>query len=177
MAHFPQPYNWLLVLILFVTLLGSATALRAMSPDASAQAPTSDSDPSVLPDRDFTTMDGQKISLYQFKGKTVLVHYWGTWCPPCIKELPNLLSVVKNNDRVVVLAVTVDRNLLAVKDFLSRVNANPPPKNVYFIMDPESSIMIGNRPVNRFPTTYVISPNMYLADRINGGLDWNGYSF
>ena len=40
----------------------------------------------------FTTIEGKKISMADLKGKVVLVNFWATDCPGCIKEMPNLIK-------------------------------------------------------------------------------------
>ncbi len=40
----------------------------------------------------FDTPDGQSLAMSTFRGKPLLVNFWGTWCPPCIEELPLLDS-------------------------------------------------------------------------------------
>lgn len=46
---------------------------------------------------DFTLADpdGKKVALADFKGKVVLVDFWGTWCNPCRKSLPHLIGLYK----------------------------------------------------------------------------------
>ena len=45
--------------------------------------------------RDFQAelLDGSELSLSSLKGQVVLVDFWATWCPPCLKEMPNLVSL------------------------------------------------------------------------------------
>jgi peroxiredoxin len=45
---------------------------------------------SELPDFQFTDFKGKKRQLSEFKGKYVLIDFWGLWCPACRKELPYL---------------------------------------------------------------------------------------
>ena len=46
-----------------------------------------------LLDFDFVALNGEKKKLSDFKGKVILLDFWGTWCGPCIAEIPNLLKV------------------------------------------------------------------------------------
>ena len=63
---------------------------------------------------DFTlkTVDGEKISLSDFKGKVVILDFWATWCPPCVKEIPHFNELAKEykDEGLVVFGVSVDKN-------------------------------------------------------------------
>jgi peroxiredoxin len=47
-----------------------------------------------VPDFEFTTTDGDKFNISDLKGNVVLINFFATWCPPCIKEFPKLQSEV-----------------------------------------------------------------------------------
>lgn len=55
-----------------------------------------------FPDLAFTDTDGQPLSLSRLRGKVVVVHFWGSWCPPCLAELPEMArlyqAVAGNSD-------------------------------------------------------------------------------
>ena len=67
-----------------------------------------------LPDLAFDGPDGQPTTLAAFKGKTVLVNLWATWCAPCLKEMPALdaLQGTLGGPDFAVIAINIDtRNL------------------------------------------------------------------
>lgn len=58
----------------------------------------------------FTDADGKQMTLGDFKGKTLLVNLWATWCAPCREEMPALdkLQEIKGGDDFAVVAVNID---------------------------------------------------------------------
>lgn len=44
------------------------------------------------------------------KGKTVMINFWATWCPPCRKEIPDIVEVVREYKDVVVIGVALERS-------------------------------------------------------------------
>ena len=44
--------------------------------------------------KDFTVQDSDRtVSLNQFRGQIVVLNFWATWCPPCVEELPSLMTM------------------------------------------------------------------------------------
>jgi thiol-disulfide isomerase/thioredoxin len=66
--------------------------------------------PKPLPELAFDTADGTKVSLADFKGRTVLLNLWATWCLPCRQEMPALdrLQGMFGTKDFAVVAVNVD---------------------------------------------------------------------
>ena len=75
--------------------------------------------------KNLTTIEGEEISSSELDGKFKIVHLWGTWCEPCIKEIP-ILNDLKNsfNDRkdIVFLAVAFSKldSKEKIKKFLQK---------------------------------------------------------
>lgn len=45
------------------------------------------------PDIVWKTVEGQPSSLKEYRGKVLLINFWGTWCPPCRRELPDIVAI------------------------------------------------------------------------------------
>lgn len=45
------------------------------------------------PDAEFETLDGGSKRLADYRGQIVLLNFWGTWCPPCVHEIPELVQL------------------------------------------------------------------------------------
>ena len=69
----------------------------------------------------FETPDGKPVQLSAFKGRPLLVNFWATWCPPCVKELPMLseFAAKQGGQGIQVIGLAVDKPE-AVLRFLQR---------------------------------------------------------
>ncbi len=64
---------------------------------------------SKAPNFTLHSLDGDEVSLSDYKGKKILVNFWATWCPPCKKEMPAIQQFSKEaNEDLVVIAVNID---------------------------------------------------------------------
>lgn len=63
---------------------------------------------SMAPDFELTTLEGKKVKLSDFRGKTVIIDFWATWCGPCIMAFPGMKKATekyKDDPNVVFLFV------------------------------------------------------------------------
>ncbi|HMO49068.1 MAG TPA: TlpA disulfide reductase family protein [Rubrivivax sp.] len=64
--------------------------------------------------------EGGELVLADFRGQPLLVNFWATWCPPCIKELPEIDRFARSHaSRLKVVGLALD-NLAPVQEFLKR---------------------------------------------------------
>ena len=132
----------------FVTFGTSGTKLGASSGDGPKIG-------SAAPD--FTLLDprGAVVRLSDFRGKTVVMNFWATWCKPCRKEFP-LLVRLYNRDAprgLVVFGVDLQESPDIVGQFLSEFNATYP-----VAIDSKGDVGGAYRLLG-LPTTYFIDPD------------------
>ena len=114
-------------------------------------------------------VQGEAVSLSQYRGKVVILNFWATWCPPCREEMPSmerLYQKYKGQD-LVMLAVNVDDNSKqAVSKFLKRT-----PYSFPILLDRDSKVQ-NVYGVFRFPESFIIDRNGVVVTKIVGGRDW-----
>ena len=101
-----------------------------------------------------TDTNGKTHSLSGYKGKWVLVNYWATWCPPCLDEIPDLISLHENKkNNLVVIGIALDyKTPKQVTDFTEGLLVTYP----IVLGGPKIVSQIG--PVQGLPTTYLFDP-------------------
>lgn len=120
--------------------------------------------------RDFSVQDAdRKVTLNQFRGQVLVLNFWATWCPPCLEELPSLMSMQERTRAkgVVVLGISIDVDDNAYHRFLQQRNVN-----FLTVRDPDQKVasMYGT---SGWPETYVIDRQGKLRRKFVGPVDWN----
>lgn len=120
--------------------------------------------PRPAPFLEWATLDGSTGRIADARGTVVLLHFWATWCPPCVAELPGLLELGREGT-VRVIAVSLDDDWSAVREFFA---GDVPPE----VVRASSSAAAKAYGVSVLPETYVIGADGMLRLRIAGERDW-----
>lgn len=129
------------------------------------------------PDVTLLGLNGESIPLSDFKGKTVFLNIWATWCTPCVVEIPQLLELAERED-IVMIALSVDKDAKSIESFLKKLPQDSQERlqadNVIIAHDTDLSVSMKTFGSKFYPETYVISPDGKILKKIEGIVDWLG---
>ncbi|MEO1544030.1 MAG: TlpA disulfide reductase family protein [Pseudomonadota bacterium] len=169
---------------------GNATVTATTAPKAGGGGEKSDTDtaasklntgevkafvyktsPMAMTDIAFLDGKGAPTSLSSFKGKTVLLNLWATWCAPCRHEMPSLdrLEGRLGSDNFEVVALSLDRaGLDASQEFLDEISV----KHLKTYADPTTKASAPLKVIG-MPTTILIDPEGREVGRLIGPAEWD----
>lgn len=118
---------------------------------------------------DFLDLKGIRHTLKKHQGNVILLNFWATWCPPCVKELPSLnrLQTKINNSQFKILAINIGEETADVKKFLAPMTIKFP-----VLTDPEGQSVKPWRLI-AFPSSFVIDKKGEIRYALFGGLEWD----
>lgn len=112
-------------------------------------------------------LDGKEVSLSDYKGKTIYVNFWATWCPACKEELPfiqQLYSERKDTD-LVVLTVDLQESPFTVSNFMAINKYNFP-----VLLDKDGDIATSYG-VQSIPLSILIDENFKIVSARAGAME------
>ena len=112
----------------------------------------------------FMDMEGNRVSLDQFKGKTLFINIWASWCGPCRIEMPYIHSLydkLKDNENIAFLMVATDNDFGKSKTFIQDKGYTFP----VFHADEGLNSSLYTKAI---PTTVVVSPEGKIIYYLNG---------
>lgn len=119
------------------------------------------------PDFTLKNLQGEDVSLSDYKGKIVLVNFWATWCGYCDMEMPDIQRLDDENEDLVVLAVDVMEDKETVENYI-----NEGGYNFEVVLDEDGSISKAYL-VSGYPTSYFIDPEGILLGGVPGMMTYD----
>jgi cytochrome c biogenesis protein CcmG/thiol:disulfide interchange protein DsbE len=151
-----------------VVILVAVLATRDSSNERSTHSPLIGT---VAPTVAGDTIDGDRVSSTEQRGRWVVVNFFASWCTPCLEEHPQLAAfdaAHRAEGDAVLISVTFDDSAEEARDFFEEHGGSWP-----VIDDPENSIGVAFG-VAQVPETFVISPTGVVVQRFAGAVTRQG---
>jgi peroxiredoxin len=123
----------------------------------------------VAPRFSLPDMQDQQRELSDYHGKPVIISFWGTWCPPCRKEIPyfNRAHEKLKDDDVVMLFVNINESRETIEAFVKKV-----PIHLTILRD-ETAEQLANWNLTGLPVTFILDPEGRVAYQAMGERAWD----
>ena len=123
------------------------------------------------PDITLVTIKGERLPLDAYRGRPLLVTFWATTCPGCIKEMPHLIELYEELHprglEIIGIAMDYDPPNLVIA--MTKERAIPYP----IALDIQADAARAFGDVRVTPTTFLIAPDGHIAHKKTGALDMN----
>lgn len=107
------------------------------------------------------TLEGKEIKLSDYRGKIVIVDFWATWCPPCRKGIPDLISLQEEYKKdLVVIGISLDQQntIKDLKPFIENYKINYP------VVLGDEKVVKDYGGINAIPTSFIIDQKGNIVD-------------
>jgi peroxiredoxin len=112
---------------------------------------------------DFSAIDsqGNLVSLSDFAGQPIWLNFWGSWCPPCRAEAPDMIQAwdVIENDGIVLIAVSLEEPSADAFAYAEQIGMK-----FVVLSDPDRDAIRGKYRVRSFPTHLFIDADGIVRD-------------
>lgn len=129
----------------------------------------------MVPPFALTDIAGKGHDISDYAGKTVILNFWASWCPPCVAEFPHLVSFAAENPDVVLIALSSDKTLTDIRNFLDRLNPETRTllnrQNVIIARDHNQTVTSDLFQSISLPETVIIDPGQRLRKKIVGQIN------
>ena len=114
------------------------------------------------PDFSLKSVEGKTIKLSDYKGKVVIIDFWATWCGPCRRGIPDLVSIQKEFKKdVVIIGISLDgeKTIKDVPGFVKSYAINYP------IVYGNEKVVNDYGGIEGIPTAFVVDKKGNVVDR------------
>lgn len=113
----------------------------------------------------FEGLYGDTVRLSDYRGQVVLLNFWGTWCPPCVREIPELVKLQPRLEELgaTVLGPAIDSGSTEnIRKFLADYGVNYP------IVKGTNAVAVGDFEAMGYPSTFLIDASGVIRKRYLG---------
>ncbi|BBP45601.1 hypothetical protein THMIRHAS_09740 [Thiosulfatimonas sediminis] len=123
------------------------------------------------PASDFSLKDinGETLMFSEKRGKVILLNFWASWCPPCVKEIPSMNRLAESFDaeKFEIVSVNFKESPQSIRDFLKQVQVDFP---VLIDQDGKTS---AEYEIFSFPSSFLIDANGQIRYSVNAAIEWD----
>ncbi|MCV6591203.1 MAG: TlpA family protein disulfide reductase [Marinobacterium sp.] len=169
----PQTLNSLILTTLVATLV-------IINPETSAASEATKAEiTSTLYQLSFTDTKQQQVILKRYKGKVILLNFWATWCPPCVKEMPSMerlrqhfQGTLPHNTPFEVVAINAGEQPEAVNRFLNKMKEKGTELTFPVLLDSKGR-SFREFGLKGLPMSFIFNANGQRVKTIGGGIEWD----
>jgi peroxiredoxin len=122
------------------------------------------------PDFRLPSLAGGEVDLASFRGKTVVLSFWATWCPPCVSEMPSLerLHRALGPEGLAVVTVSTDEDEAVLRRFVAEQKLTLP-----VLRDAGGRVAASAYRTTGYPETFVVDAAGLVQQHYVGPSDWD----
>ena len=129
---------------------------------------------SAAPELPIFDKAGTRTDLAKEKGKIFIIHFWATWCPPCVEEIPALSRFwdkYRARQDIGLYAISVDKDWKTIDTFMQKN-----PSAIPLFLDPGAATA-RRFGTTQYPETYVVNDKGRVLFRVQGAVNWSDPEF
>ncbi|MCF3943030.1 redoxin domain-containing protein [Oceanobacillus alkalisoli] len=122
----------------------------------------------MAPDVKLKTLEGEEVQLSDFRGERVMLNFWGTWCPPCRAEMPDMEKFHQNTDIKIVAVnlIETETSLDDVHEFIDDFGLT------FSVYTDEGNAATEAYRIQPIPTSYLINSDGTIHNKAFGALNY-----
>lgn len=128
-------------------------------------------DSMMFSELEFPNTDGDTVNMTDYKGKVVLLNFWATWCPPCVKEMPSMQRLKERyaDDGFEIVAINAGEEPDVVDAFLLQLDTE---LTFPILLDQKgvSFIALG---IKGLPMSFLLNKEGRSVMTFMGGREWD----
>ncbi len=160
-------WQWIVLTVVIVIVGGAWIDMTRVDPTAQLAPGRPDAAQlgQIAPDFTLQALDGDSVTLSDYRGTPVVLNFWATWCSICKAEIPGMVAAYEDLEGdTVIIGVNVNEGAGLVAPYVDQMGISYP-----VWLDPDAA-MAGAYDVRAFPTTYFIDERGVIVDMHIGSL-------